>query len=549
MGLKGGQLPWPLEHLMCSVVGIIFNQLLTWCVVWSFFESVVRRLRGIPDWGVPRPATARVPAPAEVKAPRASDAATKALAADDASDAASDDAVAEIDAPRAPAAAKAAKAAAAAAAAGTLEVPVQHIEVDAQLGTKCEAWRLVGPYLRQYGSGALSSSTLWNPEFTHLFIPGVGSQPYVVARAYCRAVVVGIGDPLAAREHWPVVIDAFLAAFPKATYAHVGPEFGAVLRDHRGMQVQDIGAETNVMVQTWAYGKKTRTIKNAARDARAAGVRVRELRSEDLTPEVCKQLAHVTGDWIQKKSVKENTLRVFIRHVDYDALHLEQGVRLFIAETPEPAPAAAAAAPPDAKAAGAEDDASSCTTSPSSPRPAGPARARLEGFVMVDPLWRGGEVYGYVTSLNRMRQGSHHGTLKLLYETVFAAAKADGKEMVTFGFSPFFNLQMKPFCTPMWCELGGRWLFNHGNNLYQFKNLAFSKARYGGSVEGDSYKDPNVTMTHVYGVHRMRLPGTGILEQYITFMYVGFMGDIFDTLLKLTGIRTTVGNATFAAEE
>jgi hypothetical protein len=29
--------------------------------------------------------------------------------------------------------------------------------------------------------------------------------------------------------------------------------------------------------------------------------------------------------------------------------------------------------------------------------------------VMVDPLWRDGEVLGYVFSLNRMRQGSHHG--------------------------------------------------------------------------------------------------------------------------------------------
>jgi lysylphosphatidylglycerol synthetase-like protein (DUF2156 family) len=116
-----------------------------------------------------------------------------------------------------------------------------------------------------------------------------------VARAYCRAVVVGIGDPLAAREHWPVVVDAFLAAFPKATYAHIGPEFGALLRDHAAMQIQDIGAETTVLVQSWAYGKKTRTIKNAARDARAAGVRVRELTGDDLTPEVCRQLAHVTG--------------------------------------------------------------------------------------------------------------------------------------------------------------------------------------------------------------------------------------------------------------
>jgi lysylphosphatidylglycerol synthetase-like protein (DUF2156 family) len=72
------------------------------------------------------------------------------------------------------------------------------------------------------------------------------------------------------------------------------------------------------------------------------------------------------------------------------------------------------------------------------------------------------------------------GTLKLLYEEVFAVAKREGREMVSFGFSPFFNLQKEPFCGPFWAEGVTRFLFNFGNNLYQFKNLAFSKARCAG---------------------------------------------------------------------
>jgi len=69
------------------------------------------------------------------------------------------------------------------------------------------------------------------------------------------------------------------------------------------------------------------------------------------------------------------------------------------------------------------------------------------------------------------------GTLKLLYEDIIATIKQEGKEIMTFGFSPFFNLQTKPFEGPLWSELSLRFLFNFGNNLYQFKNLAFSKAR------------------------------------------------------------------------
>jgi hypothetical protein len=146
-----------------------------------------------------------------------------------------------------------------------------------------------------YGSGALSNSTLWNPEFIHFFVPGMGSQPYVVGRAYNRTIVIGIGDPLAHRDHWAAMALAFKRAFPVASWGHVGPEFGQILKDNLGLHINDMGAETNLLVQAWAYNKKTRTIRMAARDARVAGVAVREVFQHELTPEVCQQLAHVTG--------------------------------------------------------------------------------------------------------------------------------------------------------------------------------------------------------------------------------------------------------------
>jgi hypothetical protein len=49
--------------------------------------------------------------------------------------------------------------------------------------------------------------------------------------------------------------------------------------------------------------------------------------------------------------------------------------------------------------------------------------------------------------------------------------------VLTFGFSPFFNLQRLPFHGSMLAHVALTFLFDHGNNLYQFQNLAFSKAR------------------------------------------------------------------------
>jgi hypothetical protein len=50
-------------------------------------------------------------------------------------------------------------------------------------------------------------------------------------------------------------------------------------------------------VQRWTYTPRTRTIRAAARIARDAGVRVRELKADELTPEMRRRLQEeVSGD-------------------------------------------------------------------------------------------------------------------------------------------------------------------------------------------------------------------------------------------------------------
>lgn len=175
-------------------------------------------------------------------------------------------------------------------------VAVVHIPVDAARGAASEAWRRVGPYLRRHGGSAVAASTLWNPEFTHCFAPGVGSLPYVVARGFGRAVAVAVGDPLAPRGAWRGLAAAFLQAFPNGRFAYASEAFAALLRAEFGLSVSDLGAETTIDAWRFSYGKRTRTIRNAARDARAAGVRVREVTPAGLTPALRRQLADVSGE-------------------------------------------------------------------------------------------------------------------------------------------------------------------------------------------------------------------------------------------------------------
>jgi hypothetical protein len=47
-------------------------------------------------------------------------------------------------------------------------------------------------------------------------------------------------------------------------------------------------------------------------------------------------LVAAAGCWRARKAVAERELRVFVRHVDFDNMQLQEGVRVFVAEAYEP---------------------------------------------------------------------------------------------------------------------------------------------------------------------------------------------------------------------
>lgn len=70
------------------------------------------------------------------------------------------------------------------------------------------------------------------------------------------------------------------------------------------------------------------------------------------------------------------------------------------------------------------------------------------------------------------------GAIKLLVEEALGVFKKEGKESLNFGISPFWNIQDdSKLPGAWWTHWGQRFLFHFGNNLYAFKNLAFSKMR------------------------------------------------------------------------
>jgi hypothetical protein len=74
---------------------------------------------------------------------------------------------------------------------------------------------------------------------------------------------------------------------------------------------------------------------------------------------------------------------------------------------------------------------------------------------------------------------------------------------------------------------------------YAFKNLAYSKVRYGAGLNktGTAFNDPNVTLTYVYMAAKHYTPGWSILELYGFFKFVGIIDNPISVFLKLMGLK------------
>jgi hypothetical protein len=95
-------------------------------------------------------------------------------------------------------------------------------------------------------------------------------------------------------------------------------------------------------------------------------------------------------------------------------------------------------------------------------------------------------------------------------------------------------LQKDRFRGVWWTEMTFRYFYHVGNVLYDFQNLAFSKARYGGGLEGDTYHSPAVRMSHVYMASRAHwFPGVVSLDLYVFLMLTGFVGNVTGMYRKL----------------
>lgn len=108
----------------------------------------------------------------------------------------------------------------------------------------------------------------------------------------------------------------------------------------------------------------------------------------------------------------------------------------------------------------------------------------IVGYVFFTPIFSRQQTIGYAANIIRVTPTAPDGTTDLMIVRALEQFREEGKEILSFGFSPFaaiepvLGLNTRPNLT--WLL---RTLYERGNRLYSFKGLYFHKTRYNGWEE------------------------------------------------------------------
>jgi lysylphosphatidylglycerol synthetase-like protein (DUF2156 family) len=300
-----------------------------------------------------------------------------------------------------------------------------------------DKWRILSPFLRDFGREALSYATLQegmeyfiDDELGYIAFTTV-THP-VFARKPKRIV---LSDPLCSRDKMRELTDRFLADNPSAAFGVISEPYAEVLRE-MGYKINCIGPEPEISIQTYntkGNWKDLDMIKRARNEARREGVVIREERLEDVD---AVKLEAVSSRWRGTKILNDREIWIYARRPLWQS---EPDVRKFIAYD---------------------------------------KLGEIIGFVFYDPIYRNGVVVGYSANISRCDESRYGRLATAIHMEAVELFRGEGKETLNLMLAPFVRLHLGKYNDDRITRLFFEMSEKYGNQIYNFKGLAFHKSKY-----------------------------------------------------------------------
>lgn len=314
--------------------------------------------------------------------------------------------------------------------------------------------------IRQFGTSSMSYSAL--QEGMHAFTEGeAGFVPYFAVRGIKQTPMV-LGDPICAPEQRARLLDSFLQLYPEPIFLYLEEATAKLLND-RGFYANEMGSETIIDLESFDLrGSRKEFLRSQRNRARKDGAKVFELGISEVSTDALKE---ISNRWMKKKSVNSRELKFLARPAVYDD---EPDVRKFFATK----------------------------------------NGEVIGFVFYDPIYSDGKVTGYMANILRSCAKVSYSITDYINLEAMEIFKKEGLKTLSLGFSPFHNVDDGGhfrYSKPL--KLLFQNIFEHGNALYHFKELAFHKERYRPDI-------PGAHRIKIYGATRSILPAAALFQLF-----------------------------------
>ena len=254
-----------------------------------------------------------------------------------------------------------------------------------------------------------------------------------------------LSEPVCRESAKGELIDRFLTVHPNAVFVQISETTTRALHEQHGFYGAQLGIETDIELATWTIrGKKKQVLRTALNHARRQGITIREGHGDP-------QEDALTREWLRTRKANHSEIGFLIRPKELDCT---EGVRRFYAYQ----------------------------------------GTRLIGFIFFDPVYENHRLIGYVPNISRFCRDFKQGIFYCLMVHAIQTFTAEGIRNLHLGLSPaVVDDTPKEFESAILKKLI-RFTYAHGNGLYNFKGLHFTKSRFHGRVR------------NVYCAHRHRLP-------------------------------------------
>jgi phosphatidylglycerol lysyltransferase len=291
-------------------------------------------------------------------------------------------------------------------------------------------------FLQKYGSSSLSYSSLQKgmdfflePRYGYIAYSPVKAD---VERALCLA------DPVCSSENLEQLIKLFLEKHKGPVFLHITKATATVL-NKLGFLVNEIGTETIIDIHNFSLAGGGKEFLRSQRNRAAKdGLAVRE---QPCSKVPLPELKQISTEWMAKKANGQE-LSFLVRPAIYDD---ETDVRKFFAYQ----------------------------------------NNRLVGFNFFDPVYRGGQIIGYMDNTHRSIGELSYSIPDCINLEAMHQFKLEGKEFLSLGFSPLHAISdCGEFRYSPSLKKALEVFRDHANFLYDFKGTAFHKTRYRPGTEG-----------------------------------------------------------------